>query len=232
VSSDETICPDYRIKGELMKHASLTESIFDPHLANHALRSRNERAVSRQGKRSPAISKKLERLDKVFVGLLGTGKGPRVVFVYQDDESRTWAKIACERMEGLAGDEGLRATWWKISDLTAPGILAGAVSSAMRADLIVVASHAGGLPLPFYVWINLWWPNRGEHSGALVALIGAQKREASHSGRVGEYLRIVAEQARMEFFSIENSSTSSAEKLQPMANASTQFRSWNGHLHD
>ena len=153
-------------------------------------------------------SESLGRLPALVRALLGTGRGPSVTFVYQDDQTHTWAKGVSQKIARLAGEEGVRESWWKISDLNAPGILAGAVSSALRADLIVVATRGEGLPLPFYVWVNLWWPHRSEMHGGLVALVGAPLPPATRSGRVGEYLREVTQQARMEFLT--------AEKLLPL----------------
>lgn len=151
----------------------------------------------------PDASESLERLPALVRTLLGTGRGPSVTFVYQDDQTHTWAKGVSQRIARLAGEEGVRESWWKISDLNAPGILAGAVSSALRADLIVVATRGEGLPLAFYVWVNLWWPHRPETPGGLVALVGAPQPTATRSGRVGEYLREVTQQARMEFLTAE-----------------------------
>src|SRR5579862_2788585 len=77
----------------------------------------------------------LTRLDKIVHGLLGTGSGPSVTFVYEDENTREWARKVCERMVRIAGIEGVRASWWKINDLSVPGILAGALSTAVRADI-------------------------------------------------------------------------------------------------
>ena len=77
--------------------------------------------------------------------------------------------------------------------------------------MIVVASRCGGLPLPFYVWVNLWWPHRPESAGALVALIGKPEPNAPRAGRVGEYLRAVAQQARMEFLGVEKEIANGAQ---------------------
>jgi len=175
----------------------------------------NKRHTSRGLPRAPRLiatvanaSESLGRLPLLVRALLGTGRGPSVTFVYQDDQTHTWAKGVSHKIARLAGEEGVRESWWKISDLNAPGILAGAVSSALRADLIVVATRAEGLPLAFYVWVNLWWPHRSEMHGGLVALVGAAQPAAARSGRVGEYLREVTQQARMEFLT--------AEKLLPV----------------
>src|SRR5262249_34416018 len=103
----------------------------------------------------------------------GSGYSLNIVFLYQDGPTRKWAKEVYERVTHVAGPETARATWWRISDLSEPGVLAGAVSTTMRADVIVVAVRTGeGLPLPFYVWVNAWLPHRAAQTGALVALLG------------------------------------------------------------
>jgi hypothetical protein len=191
------------------------------------------RLASHTARKSPRhVCKPVNDLDKLIAGVSGSKKGPRIAFVYQDEEARGWAKEISEKITKVAGQQGVQASWWKISDLTAPGILAGAVSSALRADLIVVATRAEGLPMPFYVWVNLWWPNRSECPGALVAVVGVPERNASRSERIGDYLRVVAEQARMGFVSIEktfSAVTKSKTYSQPNGHVT---HTWNGHLHD
>ncbi len=187
--------------------------------------------LSRDIKRSRHLCESTAALDTLVAGVSGSKRGPRITLIYQDEEARGWARVISQSITKLAG-EGVQLSWWKIGDLTAPGILAGAVSSALRADLIVVASRAEGLPLPFYVWVNLWWPNRSEIPGALIAVVGVPERNASRSEKIGDYLRVVAEQARMKFLCIEkpvSASTHKEVRYQTHANGSSV---WNGHLHD
>ena len=127
-----------------------------------------------------------------------------VVVVYEDSLTRQWAMGVYERVAKVAGHEGVQTTWWQISDLCEPGVLAGAVSTTLRADVVVVAIRAvDGLPLPFYVWVKEWLPHRIPSTGALVALLPAPGKSDSRLGRVGQYLREVAAQGRMDFLSEE-----------------------------
>jgi hypothetical protein len=120
--------------------------------------------------------------------------------VYHDARTQAWAREVYDRVVKVAGREWLRATWWKISDLVEPGVLAGAVSTAMRADAVVVAIDAAeGLPLPFHVWIDNWLPHRNQATGCLFALVGRSGPANAHSSRVREYLREVARMGRFEF---------------------------------
>jgi len=123
-----------------------------------------------------------------------------VVFIYEDTETREWAREAHERLLSLAGTQPVRPTWWKLSNLGHPGVLAAAVSTAMRAEVIVVAMRGTeGLPLPFYAWISSWTPNRLQVGGVLTAILGKCHQGNAKAGRVGDYLRAVAKQARLGF---------------------------------
>jgi hypothetical protein len=123
-----------------------------------------------------------------------------VMVLYQDRPTRQWAGEVCERLAGLVGHEALRTTCWNLDDLSEPGVLAGAVSTALRADIIVTAVHAAhGLPLPFYVWAGSWFPYRRLGTGVLVALIGLPERMTPQMDRARDYLRALAKKARLDF---------------------------------
>ena len=120
--------------------------------------------------------------------------------IYHDARTQAWAREVYDRVARLAGREWLRATWWKISDLVEPGVLAGAVSTAMRAELIVVAvDTTEGLPLPFHIWVDNWLPHRRQAAGCLFALIGRSEPPNGRSSQVREYLREVSRMGRFEF---------------------------------
>jgi hypothetical protein len=127
-----------------------------------------------------------------------------VTVVYQDAPTRRWAGQLCDRVETLVGAENVRCTWWKMLDLGEPGVLAGAVSLALRADVIVVAFHAvEQLPLPFYVWVEAWLPHRLAAAGSLLALIDLPRQPTARSDEAREYLRAIARQARLDFLTEE-----------------------------
>src|SRR5215468_9819166 len=147
-----------------------------------------------------SVSEQITRLDKLVAHSSASGYGLNVTVVYEEAATRKWAREIYERATRLAGVEAIRATWWKLTDLSEPGVLAGAVSTAMRSDVIIVASRcAEGFPLPFYVWVNSWLAHRSPRAGAVVALLGTLAESSSHSGRVTDYLREVARQGRLEF---------------------------------
>jgi hypothetical protein len=147
-----------------------------------------------------SVSKRVAALD--IPGFLEPANGQvlQVSFIYQDAPTRKWAREVAERVTKVAGPESLRATWWNMTDLSHPGVLAGAVWTAMRADAIVVALDAAQeLPYPFYVWVESWLPHRVAATGALMALVGTSVPAPAQAARTREFLRTVARVGRMEF---------------------------------
>ena len=113
---------------------------------------------------------------------------------------RRWAAQLCRRLQKLVGREGVRATWWRLDDLGEPGVLAGAVSMAIRGDVIIVALHSDEpMSLPFYVWVEAWLPHRRPQTGSLLALIDLPVAPSARADEAREYLRAVARQGRLDF---------------------------------
>src|SRR5690242_4889076 len=145
-------------------------------------------------------SESINRLEKFIATSSKDGSSFNVALIYEDAQTREWSRETFERISKVAGEQGIRPTWWNLNNLGDPGVLAAAVSTAMRADIIVLAAQAGeGMPLPFYTWINAWLPNRFHSGGILAALLGKTERSGARPLRVGEYLREVARQGRMSF---------------------------------
>jgi len=123
-----------------------------------------------------------------------------VTVVYEDSANWRWACQFCDRVVELVGRDTVRSAWWKLADLDEPAVLAGAVSTALRADVILVAVRAAeGLPLPFYVWVDSWLPHHPQGTAALVALIAMPDNPGPQLDRASQYLRAVARQGRMDF---------------------------------
>ena len=141
----------------------------------------------------------IARLDK-FVTVSSDAKTAlNVTMVYEDDETREWAREAFERVAKIAGEQPVRPTWWRLSNLSQPGVLAAASSTAMRADVIILAVRAAeGLPLPFYAWLNAWSQNRLQLNGVLLAMLGTPQLKNKRSGRVCDFLKTIAKQARLQ----------------------------------
>ncbi len=157
-------------------------------------------------------------LERLVTGLPAAEYAINVTVVYQDLASRKWAGEVYQRLEATLGTKAVRGTWWNLADLAQPGVLAGAVSRAMRSDMIVIsAAGSEGVPLPFYYWVNSWLPHRVTGSGALVALLGAPIPRNSEAGRLRRYLRTVARRARMDLLVAERVIDQSAGKVMAKA---------------
>lgn len=123
-------------------------------------------------------------------------RATNVMVVYQDAHTRKWATNFYPSK--VKGSDQVKCTWWNLNDFSEPGVLAGAVSTAIRADVIVVAVLTGrGLPLPFYVWVDSWLPHRKLTEGKLIALVGlaAERGVDGESGRA--YLREMARKGNL-----------------------------------
>ncbi len=123
----------------------------------------------------------------------------KMVCLYEEAQTRIWTRAVANQVQTIMGRRELQVGWWKIADLQYPGVMAGAVSKAMRADLIVVGSRgAEGLPVPFYFWVNNWLPHRPTKTGILLGLLSSQEPYTRGSGRLHEYLRMMAQKAGLE----------------------------------
>ena len=134
-----------------------------------------------------------------------------VTVIYQDASTRKWARQFCAQIESLVGVRACRMTWWKVGDLSEPGVLAGAVSTALRADVFIVALQADQpLPVEFCMWTEAWLPHRNAPGGSLLALIALPEQPGSHSDEAQDYLRAIARQSRLDFLIEERKLGSSA----------------------
>jgi hypothetical protein len=123
-------------------------------------------------------------------------KVTNVMVVYQDAHTRKWATNFYPAK--VKGCDEVKCSWWNLNDLSEPGVLAGAVSTAIRADVIVVAVLTGtGLPLPFYVWVDSWLPHRKLTEGKLIALVGLAKERKNKVDNGRAYLREMARQGHL-----------------------------------
>ena len=124
-----------------------------------------------------------------------------ITMVYQDLATREWAADVQDLVAQSVGEGSTRAASWRISDLARPSVLAEAIRSAARADVVVVAvSAAEELPRELYAWIEAWLPRRVGGKGALVALIGLPEAASQRAARVQDYFQAVAREAWLGFF--------------------------------
>ncbi len=144
------------------------------------------------------IQEQVSPLDKPVPITLQLERLLNIVVVYDDAGASKWARETCEQMLGRTDRQNGCSTWWKLSELSQPAVLAGAVSKAIHADVIVVATRTTeGFPLPFYVWVDSWLPHRLRGMGTFVGLIAVPQRRSPHMNRTVNYLRAVARQGRM-----------------------------------
>jgi hypothetical protein len=180
------------------KHGQSVPLLDDSSARNLALQKNMNHTQS--NKKENLTSDSIAQLEKLIAISPQTGSPLNVTMLYEDAQTREWAREAYERVTKLAGEQGVRPTWWNLNNLGDPGVLAAAVSTAMRADVIVLAARAGeGMPLAFYAWVNAWLPNRFYGGGVLAALLGKNQHSSARRARVGDYLREVARQGRMNF---------------------------------
>jgi hypothetical protein len=180
------------------KHGQSVPLLDDSSARNLALEKNMNHIQST--KKENLTSDSIAQLEKLIPISPQTGSPLNVTMLYEDAQTREWAREAYDRVTKLAGEQGVRPTWWNLNNLGDPGVLAAAVSTAMRADVIVLAARAGeGMPLAFYAWVNAWLPNRFYGGGVLAALLGKNQHSSARRARVGDYLREVARQGRMSF---------------------------------
>jgi hypothetical protein len=138
-------------------------------------------------------------VDSLARAVSAFGPAVKVAVIHHTENSREWARDIFARIETLGVGEGLQSTWWKMSDLSQPGVLAGAVSKAIHADVILLTiDSTQPLPFAFYVWVESWLPNRLLAPGALVTAIGIGRQLSSLAKKTREYLRTVARQGRLD----------------------------------
>lgn len=139
------------------------------------------------------------RLGQYLSDRYQAGASTNVLFAYEDSPTRQWARQIYEQVNPLVR-ASVRPTWWRMAEFREAGVLAGAVSTAIRADVVVVAARgAESLPLPFYFWVESWLPHRHAASGLLIGLLGAPQPPIPPAGRVRTYLRALAEEGHMAF---------------------------------
>jgi len=171
------------------------------------------------------VSEQNTRLNKLNIDSLATEYGLNVVVLYEDAETRNWAREIYERAAGVAGPENTRTTWWKIDELSSPAVLAGAISTSMRADVIVVAARAAeALPMSFYVWAENWMPHRLPAAGALIGLLSSPEAGNAEQARLRQYLRSVARQGRMDLLLEDRQSSQAAGPAKPACKRIFKFK--------
>ena len=149
----------------------------------------------------PTILKgRSDRASEVAISSPKAGYALNVAVVYQDAYTRQWAGRVRDLMAGVVGQDAIRCTEWKISDLVEPRAYWEGVAALAHADVIVVSLHeADRLPAAFYLWVNLWLQERFVRPGVLVALLNPPEDSNSGAIETRRYLSAVANQGHLEF---------------------------------
>ena len=149
----------------------------------------------------PTILKgRSDRASEAAISSPNPGYALNVAVVYQDAFTRQWAGRVCDLMSRVVGQDAIRGTEWKISDLVEPRAYWEGVAALAHADVIVVSLHEEDrLPGTFYLWVNLWLQERSVRPGVLVALLVPPEESNAAAVETRRYLSAVARQGHLEF---------------------------------
>ena len=143
---------------------------------------------------------RIDLLDGGAIALAQSWEMPLIAGVYQDAVTREWAAQVANNATQLVRECSVRSTWWKIGELSDPGVLRDAAQAATTADVLIVAVRAADkLPLELFEWIEAWMPRRLPLAGTLVALLGTPEPPGAASPHIRRYLQEVAWQGELEF---------------------------------
>jgi len=153
----------------------------------------------------PTILKgRSDRASEVAISSPKAGYALNVAVVYQDAYTRQWAGRVRDLMARIVGQEAIRCTEWKISDLVEPRAYWEGVVALAHADVIVVALYEmDRLPAAFYLWVNLWLQERSMRPGVLIALLVPPDDSNSGAIETRRYLSAVASQGHLDFLKHE-----------------------------
>jgi hypothetical protein len=147
------------------------------------------------------IVERIAPADQALTALAEDEPALNITMVYEDPTAREWATEMWGRVTQMAGEENISVASWSIDSLARPEMFAEAVSSAARADVIVIAiSATERLPIDLCVWIGAWVARRARRAGALVALIGLPQKPDLQAFSARDFLQMVARRAGLDFF--------------------------------
>ncbi len=105
-----------------------------------------------------------------------------IVLVHEDERTHRWSREVLARVREVAGEQSVRSTCWNIADFKESGVLAGVVSMAIKADIIVAAfCETKKMRLPFLSASAKRIPARQTPSVAICALSRARLNWISSS---------------------------------------------------
>jgi hypothetical protein len=127
-----------------------------------------------------------------------------VVIVYEDYAAGRSAVDTYQRLLAEFGTEfDFRISIWRFDVVESPKLMQHAVCDAVKADVIIVATHHDELPIPIKQWVDAWVAEKGGQPALLIALLNSEGGDADRPSRALEYLRKAAVSAGMDFLAQE-----------------------------
>lgn len=125
-----------------------------------------------------------------------------LVITYDDAATRSRAMQLYDHLaQQLLEDYDLQCSWWRIEHFHNPVLSEQAAQAAANASMIILALR-GDRPLPpmLKAWLPRWLDRKGDQKSALVVLLCGDGQPDAATWQVENYLRQIAQQARMDFF--------------------------------
>jgi len=129
-----------------------------------------------------------------------------VLVAYEDFAAGSRAMAMLKRVDSQSGQPGqLVHMMWRFDVLADESFFELAVSEALAADIIVIATREGkSLPRRIRDWIARWLLLKKRRPLALVATLDYQPVQASSQGCVLPYLAKLARYGKLQFFVNDN----------------------------
>ena len=123
-----------------------------------------------------------------------------VVIAYEDFESGKHAKGVYDfLLEQLGSEFHFLNQMWKFDVLSIPKLKEMAAKDVIMADIIILSSRGGELPVDVKSWIESWI-TLDSNLMAMVALFTDRSADARETNAAREYLAAAAKHGRLEFF--------------------------------
>lgn len=125
-----------------------------------------------------------------------------LVITYDDAATRRRAMQLYDHLaQQLLEDYDLQCSWWRIEHFHNPVLSEQAAQAAAQASMIILALR-GDRPLPpmLKAWLPRWLDRKGDQKSALVVLLCTDDQANADTWHLRNYLRQIAQEARMDFF--------------------------------
>ena len=150
----------------------------------------------------------------------------RVVVVSENDTAAVRAQELSTRLASrLKGAFRLRCAHWNFAMLELEPMRDQAAKEAIVAEMVIISAQwAGDLPATVKRWAENWSSHKRGHFSALVALVNPKAAADLHPRPLCSYLRTLAEENGMDFFTNEECVASDR-----YSSAEAGFAHWREH---